>query len=391
MARKVHRLNTRTIGAIAKPGRHADGDGLYLVVDRSGAKRWVFLFRREGRLREMGLGGVSRVGLAAARAKAREARQHLEEGRDPIEARRGAKAAESPITFGAFADELVEELCASFRNEKHKSQWRSTLRNHAASLRELALDEISTDHVLGVLKPLWLSMPETASRLRARIERVLDAARARDLRIGENPARWRGHLDALLPNPRKLIRGHHPAMPFDRVPEFMARLRSVDTIPARALELCILTAARTGETLGARWLEFDLQARIWIVPSDRMKAERPHRVPLSANAQALLASLSEHRTGTFVFPGNRPGCPLSAMAMIMTLRRLSRGDFTVHGFRSSFRDWAAECTDFPREIAEAALAHIVGDATERAYRRGDALEKRRALMEAWCAYCGGSG
>lgn len=387
MARTVNRLTARSVATITKPGRHADGDGLYLVVDKSGARRWVFLFRREGKLKEMGLGGAGRVSLAEAREKASEIRKQLASGLNPIEERRRAAETETgERTFGPFATALVPEICAGFRNEKHRAQWASTLTTYASSLNDRPLDEIGTDDVLRVLKPIWMTKPETASRLRGRIERILDAARARGLRSGENPARWRGHLDAVLPKPSKLSRGHHPAMPFERVPAFVTRLREIDAVSARALQFCLLTAARSGETLGAAWSEFDLDDGVWVVPAERMKAGRTHRVPLSTAALTLLKSLRERRVGDLVFPGQRRGRPLSNMAMTMMLRRLEPEGATVHGFRSAFRDWAAEMTDHPREIAEAALAHTVGDQSERSYRRRDALEKRRALMEDWAAF-----
>ena len=256
-------------------------------------------------------------------------------------------------------------------------------------LRALPVDEIDTAAVLEILKPLWTRVPETASRLRGRIETVLDAARARGL-IGPNeanPARWRGHLDKLLPKRQKLTRGHHAAMPFADVPQFMASLRERDAVAALALEFAILTAARSGEVLGARWAEIDFENAIWTVPAARMKGGRMHRVPLSRRALVILKKLHAARTGEFIFPGQRSGKPLSAMAMEMILRRMKADGATVHGFRSSFRDWCGEVSTFPREVAEAALAHVAGDDTERAYRRGDALEKRRELMEAWGAYC----
>jgi integrase len=251
------------------------------------------------------------------------------------------------------------------------------------------VDEIDTTAVLEVLQPLWASVPETASRLRGRIETVLDAARARGL-IGQheaNPARWRGHLDKLLPKRQKLTRGHHAAMPFAEVPDFMGRLRERDAVAARALEFTILTAARSGEVLGARWEEIDFERAVWTVPATRMKGGREHRVPLSSRALAILKRLDEARISEFVFPGQRQGKPLSGMAMEMILRRMNADGVTVHGFRSSFRDWCGEVSTFPREVAEAALAHVAGDATERAYRRGDALDKRRTLMEAWAQFC----
>ena len=260
------------------------------------------------------------------------------------------------------------------------------MRTHGAPLRNLRLDEIGTEDVLGVLTPIWLTKSETASRLRGRIERVLDAARAKGPRSGENPARWRGHLDALLPKRQKLTRGHHAAMPYEDVPAFVARLRGSDSVSILALEFLILTAARSGEVLGARWDEIDHEGKLWIVPAARIKGAREHRVPLTKRALAILKTIEKVRTGDYVFPGQKRGEPLSEMALAMAMRRLKTSDFTVHGFRSAFRDWAGEETVFPREVAEAALAHVVGDATERAYRRGDALEKRRKLMDAWASY-----
>ena len=262
----------------------------------------------------------------------------------------------------------------------------STLATYAAPLRTMPVDTVSTDDVLSVLKPIWTEKPETASRVRGRIEKVLDAAKAKGFRAGENPARWRGHLDHLLPRPSKLTRGHHAAMPYEEVPAFIASLRERDALAAVALELCILTAARSGELLGMRWDEIDLQNAVWSLPAGRMKAGRPHRVPLSTRAVAILRKLEKSKRGEFVFAGHAPGRPLSNMAMDMLLRRMNV-DVTVHGFRSSFRDWAGNETPSPREVVETALAHVIGDKAEQAYRRSDALEKRRKLMEAWAAYC----
>ena len=384
MAREINRLSARTVATMKDPGRHSDGGGLYLVVDKGGAKRWAYLFRWEGKLKEMGLGGVTSVPLAKARERAAAAREQVADRINPITARR--EAAPGAVTFGAFTDALLDEIEGQWRNEKHRAQWRMTLTEYAAPLRGMAVTAVSTDDVLAVLRPIWTKKAETASRMRARIERVLDAARAKGLRSGENPARWRGHLDQLLPKRQKLARGHHTALPYPDLPAFLVRLRARPAISARALEFVILTAARSGETLGARWDEIDLDQRLWTVPAERMKAGRPHRVPLSTAAMQVLEPLAELRDGDLVFPGQRQGRPLSVMAMEMILRRMEVA-VTVHGFRSSFRDWAGEETDFAREIAEAALAHVVGDATERAYRRGDALERRRKLMEAWAAYC----
>jgi integrase len=327
------------------------------------------------------------VSLGEAREKAAAARRTVAAGRNPIEERRTAEAArKSATTFGAFADQLVADLSHGFRNEKHKWQWATTLRTFAAPLRDKPLHAIETANVLDVLTPIWQTKSETASRLRGRIERVLDAGKAKGLRSGENPARWRGHLDKLLPRRRKLTRGHHKALPYQDVAAFVADLRERDAIAALALEFTILTAARTGEVLGAKPGEIDTAARVWIVPATRMKAGREHRVPLSDRAMQILEEVTRVCREDYLFPGQRRGHPLSSAAMTMLLRRMRAGNITVHGFRSSFRDWAGECTSFPREIAEAALAHVVGDETERAYRRGDALEKRRKLMEAWSGY-----
>jgi integrase len=382
MARQLHKLSARTAATISKPGRHSDGGGLYLNVTETGARSWVFMWKVGGRRREMGLGPARDVSLAKAREKAIEARQHLLAGTDPLAARERQKA----MTFGEAADALVEGMSSSWRNEKHRAQWSMTLRVYCAALRPMSVGLVGTDDVLRVLKPLWLTKAETASRLRGRIERVLDFAKARGMRSGENPARWRGHLDAILPKRAKLTRGHHKALPFDEIPDFMVRLREMDGISPRALEFTVLTAARSGEVLGARWEEIDLNAKCWTIPPSRMKSARVHRVPLSDRVVAILSELALVRTSEFIFPGLKRGKPLSSMALDMVLRRMQVGA-TVHGFRSAFRDWAGERTSSPREVAEAALAHLVGDAVERAYRRGDALEKRRRLMAAWGRFC----
>lgn len=373
---------------MAEPGLHADGDGLYLSVSKTGAKSWRFIFQWHGRRKEMGLGKLSAVSLADAREAANQARAMVAKGENPITFREAERAKNSNQTFGAFADGLIEDLAPGFRNAKHLAQWRMTLSTYAAPLRSKRLDDIDTRDVLAVLKPIWQEKPETAVRLRGRIERVLDAAKAQGLRTGENPARWRGHLDKLLPKRLKLTRGHHAAMPYKDLPSFMAALRANESLSALALEWCVLTATRSGETLNASWAEIDLEAKVWTIPAQRMKAGKEHRVPLTSRMLEILERLALVRQGgDYLFPGNKKGKPLSGMAMAMQMRRMGYGDYTVHGFRSSFRDWAAEETSFPREIAEAALAHAVGDMTERAYRRGDALERRRDLMTAWFTHC----
>lgn len=391
MGRQINKLSARGVATLTEPGRHSDGGGLYLVIDPSGAKRWLFMFRWDGSRKEMGLGGLSAVSLADARDKAAEARKLLDAGSNPIEARKEAAAAAEASrnalsTFGEFAEILIEDIKPGFRNAKHQSQWLSSLKTHAASLWPLAIGEVGTEHVLDVLKPIWKTKQETASRVRGRIERILDAAKAKGKRTGENPARWRGHLDKLLPKRSRLARGHHAAMAYDDVPAFVKELRERDAIAARALEFLILTASRTGEVRGATWNEVDLERGIWTVPAARMKAERIHRVPLTARALDIARAMHQARENDFVFPGARKDRPLSSHAILMLMRRMDKEQFTPHGFRSSFRDWAGECTSFPREIAEAALAHVVGDETERAYRRGDALMKRRKLMDAWAGY-----
>jgi len=381
MGKELHKLSARAVATVSKPGRHSDGGGLYLNVTNSGARSWVFMWKVAGRRREIGLGSLRDVPLAKARDRAAEARRLLAAGLDPLSARTKPRT----MSFGEAADALVESMSPSWRNEKHRAQWRMTLTAYCEPIRSTPVSEISPEDVLRVLRPIWLTKSETASRLRGRIERVLDFAKARGMRFGENPARWRGHLDAVLPRRLTLTRGHHKAMPFDDVPAFMSRLREMEGVAPRALEFLILTAGRTGEVLGATWKEIDLASRTWTVPPSRMKAGREHRVPLIDRALAVLTALHETRTSEYVFPGLRRGRPLSSMSMEAVLRRMNI-DATVHGFRSAFRDWAGERTHVPREVAEAALAHLVGDAVERAYRRGDALEKRRLLMEAWAGF-----
>ncbi|WP_316195361.1 MULTISPECIES: tyrosine-type recombinase/integrase [unclassified Bradyrhizobium] len=368
----------------AKPGKYSDGGNLYLIVSETGARKWVLRFTWRGRAKEMGLGSAASVPLTDAREKAASARRKIAQGLNPIEER---KRDGGIPTFGEMADDVRETLSAGFRNEKHIAQWKSTLETYAAPLRAKPVDTIATDDVLAVLRPIWTTKAETASRVRGRIEKVLDAAKAKGFRVGENPARWRGHLDHLLPRSMKLARGHHAAMPYEEVAGFITKLREREASSALALELCILTAARSGEILGMRWPEIDLDRKIWTVPAERMKAGREHRVPLSSRAVAILRQLEQLRSGDFVFAGQARNKPLSNMAMEMVLRRMKIENATVHGFRSSFRDWAGNISNFPREITETALAHVIGDKAEQAYRRSDALEKRRKMMEAWAAFC----
>ena len=334
--------------------------------------------------RQGGFGSARDVTLVRARELAGQARAKLAEKINPKDSRKPTNG----VTFGECADRVIEAMRPSWRNSKHAAQWEMTLRDYAARLRRLPADKITTDDVLSVLKPLWNEKPETASRLRGRIERVLDAAKAQGLRSGENPARWRGHLDQLLPKRQRLTRGHHAAMSYADVPAFIANLQSRQATAALALEFAILTAARSGEVLGARWDEFDLERAVWTVPAERMKAGREHRVPLPRRALKIVKAMHDTRDGDFVFAGQKSGKPLSVMALEMVLRRMKIDGVTVHGFRSAFRDWAAECTNFTNEVCEAALAHVIENKAEAAYRRGDLFEKRRKLMEAWAVYCG---
>ncbi|MEQ1941506.1 integrase arm-type DNA-binding domain-containing protein [Mesorhizobium sp. VNQ89] len=385
MARTLHKMSDASVKAEKQPGRHSDGGGLYLNVGPTGKKSWLFMWvPKGGKRREMGLGAYPTVKLAGARAKAAECRVAIEDGRDPI----AEKAKQAEPTFGECVDLFISSIKSEWRNEKHQAQWKMTLSDaYCASLRPKLVSAISTEDVLSVLKPVWLGKNETASRLRGRIERVLEFAKVKGWRSGENPAAWRGNLRNLLPKRQKLQRGHQPAMRYQDVPKFVERLRASEALAARALEFVVLTVGRSGEVLGATWSEIDFDEKLWNVPKERMKAGLAHTVPLSTPAMKMLNTLHEHRTSEFVFPRTEDK-PLSDMAMLMLLRRMKLKDITVHGFRSSFRDWCGDATTFPREVAEAALAHKVGDETERAYRRSDALEKRRKLMQAWADYVG---
>lgn len=382
-ARQSKRLSSRLVET-AQPGKYADGNNLYLIVSATGSRKWVLRYTSKGKAREMGLGRANGGNLKDARDRAQDANSLIAKGIDPIAARKQEQAVP---TFGEMAKTVAASLSAGFRNEKHKAQWTASLDMYASRLSTLPVNVIDTNHVLDALKPIWLSKAETASRVRGRIEKVLDAAKAKGFRQGENPARWRGHLDHLLPRQSKLSRGHHAAMPYQEVPAFVLSLRAREAIAARALEFCILTAARSGEVLGALWSEIDLETAVWTIPAERMKAGRAHQVPLSESALKILKDLKALGSTDFVFPGQKPNKPLSSMAMEMILRRMNIKNATIHGFRSSFRDWAGDTTLFSREVAEQALAHIVGNKVEQAYRRGNALEQRRKLMQSWSNYC----
>ena len=393
MPRGIHQLTTRAVAALSKPGRHADGGNLYLRIAPSGTRQWTFFFQLNGKQREMGLGnaGPGRMTLAEARDKATEARKQLAQGIDPIEARKGVKASAraADFKFGKFADDYVESHKSQWTNSKHAAQWSMTLgESYCAVIRSKPIASIQTEDILAVLEPVWQVVPETARRVRMRLERVLDAARVRGLRSGENPARWKGHLDHLLPRHVKSSRTHHPAMAWADVPDFLRLLAARDGTAALALRFLVLTATRTIEVLEARWTEMDFGNSTWTIPAERMKARREHRVPLSEMALAILKQAKGNHK-EFVFPGPDDSGPMSNMALLMLLRRMERNDTTVHGIRSTFRDWASECTNFSNEVCEMALAHVVENATEAAYRRGDLFEKRRKLMQTWASHCEG--
>jgi integrase len=409
------KLTALKVAREKRPGLYGDGGGLYLQVSASGAKSWVFRFwiaqrnaptgelvrdlatnRLRGRSREMGLGSFATVSLAEARDRALECRKLREKDIDPIEAREAARREAAlerakSLKFKDAAEAYMAAHRIAWKNDKHAAQWPATLKTYAHPvIGDLPLQLIDTTLVMKVIEPLWSEKPETASRLRGRIESILNWATVRGYRQGENPARWRGHLDQLLPARSKVRKiKHHSALPYSELPAFLVKLREQDGIAARALEFTILTAARTGETIGAKLFEIDKKAKVWMVPAERMKAGKEHRVSLSDRALEIIeevGSSGDEKVG-FVFRGRGQDEPLSNMAMLKVLHRMGRADLTVHGFRSTFRDWAAEKTKFPNEVIEMALAHTVGDKVEAAYRRGDLFEKRRLLTRTWVDYC----
>ncbi len=407
MPRKATGLSAAKVRT-AKPGRYGDGDGLYLLVRSEELRFWVFRYTpRGGKLREMGLGragaGRNCVSLADARDKASQLFAQVRAGLDPLAERERSEAAAraaqqdaavKATTFREAAARYITGHSASWRNSKHASQWASTIETYAnAVFGDIPVSDIGTAHVLAAIEPIWKTKSETASRLRGRIETILDFAKAREWRDGENPAAWKGHLSLALPARSKIAKiKHHAALPWREMGDFMNLLAIQKGIGALALRFAILTAARSGEVRGAVWQEIDLQAATWIIPADRMKAEREHRVPLSEPVLAILSEMAALRTNTdpqaLIFPGQSEGRPLSDMSLTAVLRRMSRGDLTAHGFRSTFKDWASEMTAYPAELSEMALAHTIGSKVEAAYRRGDLFEKRRRLMVDWAAYCG---
>jgi integrase len=400
MGRSSIKVTAKQVDSLVKNnviGRHAVGEGVYLNIKPEGSISWVFRYQLDGRRRNMGLGAYHRTSftLADARRKADQLRNSLSNNVDPIAQRHKVRVKakveqqKQSNTFQSCAEEYIEAKKAGWKNAKHLQQWQNTLITYAFPIiGKTPVSEIETAQVLKILKPIWTTKTETATRVRTRIELVLDYAEALKLRSGSNPARWRGHLAAILPSPRKIKKlKHHPALPYSELQPFMSRLSTTNGIGARALEIAILTASRTFEVLGATWEEFDLDKRVWTVPQERMKAGVEHRIPLSAAAMKILNVLHDGRISDYVFPNLTTGKNLSNAGMSSVLKRMERTDITVHGFRSTFRDWVAEKTNTPERIAESALAHRLKDASEAAYQRGDLIEKRQALMTNWANYC----
>lgn len=394
MPRKAKELSALEVSRLKKPGLHAVGGvaGLALQVAPGGARTWVLRFMVAGKRRDMGLGGFPDVTLATAREKAREARTKLDQGIDPIQQRQELKSAmrasaAAAKTFSECVTGYVDAKSAEWKNAKHRQQWSNTLTEYADPvIGQLLVRDVTLAHVLKILEPIWTTKTETASRVRGRIESVLNWATVRGYRSGENPARWRGHLDKLLAAPKKAAKvTHHAALDVDAVPGFIASLRQQSGIGARALEFAVLTAARSGEVRGATWAEIDLEAAVWTVPAERMKAGKEHRVPLSPAALKLLRALPRIEDSDLVFPSPTKKV-LSDMTLSAVLRRM-KVDAVPHGFRSSFKDWASERTSYPAEMSEMALAHAIGDKVEAAYRRGDLFEKRRRMMNDWAKFC----
>lgn len=392
MARLIEKLTPLGVSKKQSRGYYGDGGGLWLQVSQFKSKNWVFRYTLHGTRREMGLGATHTVSLAEARQKAKECRLTLLDGKDPIEVRESTTLAESlrrakVMTFDQCAAAYIEAHRSSWKNAKHISQWENTIQTYASPvIGKLPVASVDTDLVVKILSPIWQTKTETATRLRGRIESVLDWATTSKYRQGDNPARWRGHLENLLSSPNKLAKvKHHPALPWQELGKFMVDLRAREGVAARAVEFAILTATRSGEVRNATWAEFD--AGLWVIPAERMKMRREHRIPLPTAAVELLEKMP--RLGDLVFPGTKKVKALSDMSLTAVLRRMKRNDITVHGFRSTFRDWCSEsvANSFPREVCEHALAHSLPDKVEAAYRRGDLIEKRALLMQAWSDYC----
>ena len=392
MSRILNKLNARKVVTINTPGYHSDGGGLYLQVSPTLSKSWIFKFVRNKKATEIGLGSFGDISLEAAREQASEYRKLLKQGLNPLAEKRKIErelhlSVAKSMTFAECAAAYIDINRHGWKNPKHAQQWSNTLKQYAyPAIGKLPVAEVDTALVVKCLEGIWTSKNETASRLRGRIETVLDWATVSKYREGENPARWRGHLDKILPKPSKVQNvEHHAALPYTDISEFIVKLRNQQGIAARCLEFTILTAARTNESIGATWDEIDVISQTWTIPVERMKANKPHRVPLSSRALAIVQEMSLLKTNEFVFPGLKRG--LSNMAMLQLLKRMGLPELTVHGFRSSFRDWAAETTHYPNEVVEMALAHTIKNQAEAAYRRGDLMEKRSQLMADWTRYC----
>src|SRR5215469_11256791 len=387
MPRYAHPLSSRRVQSLKTRGFYCDGGGLYLQVSKSGSKSWVFRYAIGGHKRDMGLGSIATFTLVEARERARKMRQLVAEGIDPIDDRKAKRAGSaSMLTFRQCSERYVASHEAGWRNGG--TEWLASLAKHVFPVfGDIGVAAIDLPLVLKAIEPLWARQPVRMNIVRNRVEMVLDWAKVRGLRQGGNPARWKGHLETLLPNRKKVAPViHRAALPYREIAAFMVELRKLTDTSARVLEFQILTAARSGEVVAARWDEINMTAGMWTIAGERMKAGREHRVPLSQAAMAVLEQQAAVREGEFVFAGRRPSQPINIDASMRPIEKLGR-DITAHGFRSAFRDWAAEQTNFPREIAEASLAHTIGDAVERAYQRGDFLAKRRQLIEAWGRYC----
>ena len=396
VVRSINRLSAVQVAKLKVAGYYADGGNLYLQVAPGGSKSWIFRFTQDGKTREMGLGSAATFSLAEARERATQQRKLLADGKNPMAVKRESAVARrmaeaSLISFDKAAEQYIEAHTPSWKNAKHVEQWRTTLKVYASPvIGDLPVSLIDTALVLRVLRPIWNEKTETASRLRGRMERVLDWAKVQGYRSGENPAVWRGHLDKLLPAPNKVTEvEHHPALPWKEIGPFMAKLRKAPGLAALMVELIILTACRTSEALRSKWSEFDEKERIWNIPAARMKSKKPHSVPLSDEVLGLLKRIQAEAGDSdegYLFPGQK-GSHLSNMAGLAVLKRMGRDDLTVHGFRSTFRDWSAEATDYPNHVAEMALAHVIDNKSEAAYRRGELMAKRRALMHDWSVFC----
>lgn len=392
------KLTTKGVQKLVResnPGMTNDGDGLYLKIGKGGGASWIYRFRWNGKLRDMGLGSFADISLSEARELASEQRKFVKQGIDPLAAREKRVDKEAvPVTFTHCAARYIQSHRRSWRNVKHARQWVSTLKTYVRpAIGTQPIEDITTQDILKILTPIWTVKNETAKRVQGRIENILDFASAHGYRDPVNPARWRGHLDKLLAKPSRVQKvSHHPAMPYDQVAAFMSSIQFYNSLSSKALQFLILSATRTSEVLNAEWHEVDIAKATWQIPAERMKTNREHRVPLSEQAMNLLLSLPRVKGNNHIFPGMKAGRPLSNMSLLQFMRGLGygpsgeKGNYVPHGFRSSFRDWTGEVTSYPRDVAEMALAHAIENKVEAAYRRGDLFEKRRAMMQEWADF-----